>query len=484
MTDMTDLRHMMTIKDTLERIEGMRFVYDRIDVLSGPGRVARESMTWIARRDLLEEELYKIGIVKFIVSHAEWKELLASVCRILSGVHAIGNTLKRLRDRDILDDIDFFEIKKFALESEELRSLALRMPVSEINEFSFCDMVPVIEILDPDKTGTATFYLYDSYSPELASRRKELQRLMDETPDDEEAIGIVVADCEALELKVRRELTEKLRDYVEELDINQNFVGYIDLLLAKTRMAVDLNLNAPGFSEDEKISFEGLRFLPLEHKLREENKEFQPVDICLAPGVTMIRGANMGGKSVTLKSLALAQTMMQLGLYVPAAVSSMVMVEDILQSLGDGESHLEGLSSFGAEIMRLSQIRREVDREVNGKKQIFLVLVDEPARTTNPVEGSALVEALVSLLNESGSYCVVTTHYSDINAECRRLRVRGLKEEAEHRERLSVADLSVFMDYSLQIDEDNAAPREALNVASLLGADELLISRAKQYLKK
>jgi DNA mismatch repair protein MutS2 len=52
--------------------------------------------------------------------------------------------------------------------------------------------------------------------------------------------------------------------------------------------------------------------------LRLKNKKYQPVDINLTDGPALITGANMGGKTVLLKSVALAQYMFQYGFFVPA----------------------------------------------------------------------------------------------------------------------------------------------------------------------
>ena len=52
--------------------------------------------------------------------------------------------------------------------------------------------------------------------------------------------------------------------------------------------------------------------------LEAAGKRFQPVNIRLTTGPTVITGANMSGKTVLLHSVELAQYMLQFGFYIAA----------------------------------------------------------------------------------------------------------------------------------------------------------------------
>ncbi len=67
----------------------------------------------------------------------------------------------------------------------------------------------------------------------------------------------------------------------------------------------------------------------------------------------------------------------------------------------------KGLSSFAAEMRNIDAIVK-----ASRKEKRFLALVDEPARTTNPTEGTALVSALVKLLQDKEMSLVIVTHYN------------------------------------------------------------------------
>ena len=183
----------------------------------------------------------------------------------------------------------------------------------------------------------------------------------------------------------------------------------------------------------------------------------------------------MAGKTVLLKSVGTAQQMTQLGMYAPADEAVVTLVDDVATSIGDEQDEMNGLSSFASEIIKISNIIQRCRHER------LLVLVDEPARTTNPVEGKALVQALIILLEESSSLSLVTTHYSQLGTGCRRLRVRGFVEDMCDLP-LNPQNINRFIDYSLTPDTTDEVPQEAIRIAAILGCDASLLERARQVL--
>ena len=109
------------------------------------------------------------------------------------------------------------------------------------------------------------------------------------------------------------------------------------------------------------------------------------------------------------------------------------------------------------------------------------MLIDEPARTTNPVEGKALVQAIVEMLEGLPSVTLVTTHYSGLGNSCRRLRVKGFVEGMSDLP-LNPQNINRFIDYSLQEDTSDEVPHEALRIAAILGCDAALLDAARRHL--
>lgn len=197
--------------------------------------------------------------------------------------------------------------------------------------------------------------------------------------------------------------------------------------------------------------------------LAEQGKEFMPVNITFGNDPVTIIGANMGGKSVVLKSLALNQLLAQYGFGVAAQECSINPVEEIALCIGDEQSIVKGVSSFAAEIMAIDNVIKKIRA---GKK--ILALIDEPARTTNPVEGTALVEGLLEVIDSTKGAFILTTHYNIENKSVKRYRVKGLRDGK--------------MDYTLEVTHCGDVPHEAIAIAESLGIDPQWIAYTKKNL--
>lgn len=108
-------------------------------------------------------------------------------------------------------------------------------------------------------------------------------------------------------------------------------------------------------------------------------------------------------------------------------------------------------------------------------------LIDELARTTNPAEGKAIVNAVLDFLTENEVRSLITSHYSGIQASCRKLRVKGFMKE-KVKGTLTIHNINEYIDYSLIEDNDTSVPQEAMRIARILGVDENLLDRAEIYL--
>ena len=183
----------------------------------------------------------------------------------------------------------------------------------------------------------------------------------------------------------------------------------------------------------------------------------------------------MAGKTVLLKSIGSAQCMVQCGMYAPAEKAETMLFDSVATSIGDDQDEMNGLSSYAAEIIKISDIVRR------SRTEHLLVLIDEPARTTNPTEGKAIVQALIGIMQKAASATLITTHYGQLGGDCRRLRVKGFVEDMSDLP-LNPRNINLFIDYSLTEDASGEVPHEALRIASILGCDEELLKKAKESL--
>lgn len=133
-----------------------------------------------------------------------------------------------------------------------------------------------------------------------------------------------------------------------------------------------------------------------------------PVDLELGGlRALVISGPNTGGKTVALKTLGLAALLHQSGLRPPADTAVLPVFDEVLADIGDLQSIEMSLSTFSGHISNLVAILRAA----TGRS---LVLVDEIASGTDPVEGSALAQALLERLSGQARLTVVTTHHPEL----------------------------------------------------------------------
>lgn len=393
---------------------------------------------------------------------------LAKLEILLPMVREIWGTIARLSSDAVLDDIELFELKSLSIVSEQIRDVLLSESMSCIKLHSLSN---VIDILDPDKNRVLSFYIYDSYSEELRSVRtkvkslntlKECGELSEEQMEEFMSLGEKMGEIEG---ELRRELSGRLKEFSKELEQNLMALAQLDILLAKARQMGEMGLCLPNISNCKISSLNRLFHPAVKEALGECRKEFTPINIEYSSAPVTIIGANMGGKTVVLKMVALAQLLFQFGFGVPADSANLAIKDKVMICIGDEQNEMAGLSSFGAEIKAIDAVIREARGGAN-----ILALIDEPARTTNPVEGTALVSALLKVLSKMEISLLLTTHYNIEEGDYKRLRVNGL--------------VNGEMDYRLKEVAKGEIPHEAISIAATLGVDSGWIDVARGELNK
>jgi DNA mismatch repair protein MutS2 len=133
-----------------------------------------------------------------------------------------------------------------------------------------------------------------------------------------------------------------------------------------------------------------------------------PIDLDLSGLLALVlSGPNTGGKTVALKTLGLAALVHQAGLRPPAQEAALPVFDAVLADIGDEQSIAMSLSTFSAHVANLVAI-------LAAATERSLILVDELASGTDPVEGSALAQALLARLTRQARLTVVTTHYPEL----------------------------------------------------------------------
>ena len=434
----------MKFREIVESPCGIRYLFDELGLQSG-----------YARKVLLDREMM-VDPDRIDAAYASLREyfdlVLSDRRRVedmrfrLQGLRDISGTLASLASGATLDEIEFFEIKHLAMLAQSL-SMGTELET-------------VIDILDPDGLRIGTFYLYDSYSVAL----RQLRDAVEQDPDDSQ----LQEDLANEEDRLKKVISDKLRPYAASLQQTLRELADLDISLAQAIQMHVEELIIP--SSGSAATITGMVHPGVRAALRAKGREFQPVDFAFERGVpATVIGANMGGKTVALKTLCMLQYLYQFGFGLPAVSAVMTPFDEIRFCIGDEQDEKTGLSSFAAEMQRIDCAIAVVEK--GGK---VLLLVDEPARTTNPVEGTALVAALLQRLADKPNLALVmTTHYTVEHAgQC--WRVQGLLPGTKGRR----------MDYRLVRTASHEVPHEALNIARELGIDAQWIDLADTIMKR
>lgn len=460
----------MKVKELVKQDAGLKYAVDSMEFMSAAGRRCMLETSFLADRRALESQWDRLGRAIAATQKFEYKKPYIDLRHCLMQLHDLQGTLGSLAAHTVLTEVELFEIKNLALLAQQAAAALEGLGLSDVLPLPVTE--EVFSLLDPDRTGIANFYIYDSYDPRLAPLRRELQALQTSGVDPQR-VSDLLAEQDGIQNAVCRQLSDKLFVHVQALSTALEQMAYTDCLFAMASLCIAWNLSRP--SVGDRTEYRSLVNPRLKARLEAAGMRYQPIDICIGGGVTLITGANMAGKTVLLKSVGTAQLMAQCGMYVPADMAVVCLVDDVVTSIGDDQDEMNGLSSFASEIIKISSI-------VEGARtKRLLVLIDEPARTTNPVEGKALVQAIVKILDPRQSLSLITTHYGQLGAECRRLRVKGFVEDKADVP-LNPRNINLFIDYSLEEDASDEVPREAIRIAAILGCDAEMLDMARRCL--
>lgn len=122
----------------------------------------------------------------------------------------------------------------------------------------------------------------------------------------------------------------------------------------------------------------------------------------------VITGANQGGKSTFLRSLGLAQLMMQSGMFVCAHSFSATIAAGVYSHYKREEDATMTSGKFDEELARMSQIVRAIDRNC-------LLICNESFSATNEREGSQIADEFLRAMADICVRVVFVTHLYELS---------------------------------------------------------------------
>lgn len=262
--------------------------------------------------------------------------------------------------------------------------------------------------------------------------------------------------------KILLELGEKISPFVNDLNDALCIMEKLDIACAAARWGKE---NFCTFAK--KTLTKELCILKARHPVLAQKAI--PIDVRFLPEkrILIITGPNTGGKTVTLKTIALFALLNQSGFPLPADEGTVLPVfSNVFADIGDEQSMDESLSTFSAHMKNIAKALRYSDEN-------SLVLLDELGSGTDPQEGAAISMAVLDRLIQKKSFVLITTHqgviknYGYTHPECINASVE-------------FNDETLSPTYKLLMGIPGES--HALDIAKRSGLPSEIIKNAKEYI--
>lgn len=520
------------------------FVFDRLQVVTPYGTEAKRAMRPYGKKESATLA-YQLHLLEHMVERFTNKRHdVLDLKNTFKEVKQLGGTFDRLEAGETLSVTELFEMKHLAFTMNRIREHMSALHWEQtVSDYELKSTIPVLELLDPEGSGVNNFHIYSSYSQALYDIRSEMLQIekamkahVSETIEALAHLGIKAGlggevrirqsdtahieaakqspllyyrtdipmyslfkikmddrleqALEALKVRedeeefvIRTELSLALSRLTPLMRYNAGCIGAIDLLIAKAQFATAFHCVKPVMRTGETLVIKGAKHLKVAYGLERSGQSFTPLDVTIHAKVSLITGANMGGKTVSLRTIGQIVAMAHYGLFVPAESAEIYPMDFLFISVGDAQSVDMGLSTFGAEIITIGSMLKRMDES-------GLILIDELARGTNPREGYAISKALIEHLCQGQAKAIITTHYDGLTSGegVAHYQVNGLtgldfetiKDQIGEK---GMSLLHAYMDYRLtEVSQNRAIPKEALRIAQIMGLAPEIINRAKAIL--
>ena len=338
-----------------KEMEGFSFVMGLIDTVSPFGIQKKRNLKVYTAQEELFNELKKTKEFSVkVVELEETCEKLLSYLRELKDIKALVDAASK---NQVLTVVDLFELKYFLQRMHKVEALW--------KAFEEVDLLPerlphLTKLLDPKEENLSTFYIYEEYDERLRFVREEkraMEKRIRQVKSEEEKNAlllerrVLLEKEEEAEYQVRKELSRAVSKEADKLNHSMEVLGQMDFLLAKARVAKQYGCALPKLSSSIPMTMQGAWHPYFQHLLEKRGKKMTKISIELKPGSTALTGANMGGKSMALKTIHLNAVLVQYGLLPFAEEMSCRFFREVHLLHDDQEDVRKGLSSFGGEVV-------------------------------------------------------------------------------------------------------------------------------------
>lgn len=225
-------------------------------------------------------------------------------------------------------------------------------------------------------------------------------------------LGAVIEQRTALTKSILKEkLCELYSSFGEVFQKIASWIAKVDVYYSYAVVAKEWNYTRPTFTPDasfSKISATKLRHPIIEQLNVLQHNEYIPNDISLdAHSNVLLYGVNSSGKSSLMKSIGIAIIMAQAGMYVAAETCSIVPYHQLFLRMGNGDSLIDGHSSFTCEMQQANTILNKVTPQ-------SIVFADEFCASTESTSATLIVASTIETLTLKRATFFFATHLFEL----------------------------------------------------------------------
>lgn len=306
-----------------------------------------------------------------------------------------------------------------------------------------------------------TFFIEPAEVVEANNRIRELKM-----QERKEIISILTA------------LADFMRPFAQDIERVSYELGRFDFIHAKALLAGELNAQMPHIDTKPALEWYNAIHPILFFSHKRQNRSVVPLDITLNSKnrILVISGPNAGGKSVTLKTVAIVQYMFQCGLMPPLYSNShMGVFRNMFIDIGDEQSMENDLSTYSSHLKNMKFFLSHANANT-------LFLADEMGSGTEPQIGGAIAQSIIAQLNGVRAFGVITTHYQNLktfaNAEDGLINGAMLYDRQHLQPLFQLALGSPGSSFALEIARKSGLPLNIIdNAKNIVGSDYVNIDK-------
>ncbi len=271
--------------------------------------------------------------------------------------------------------------------------------------------------------------------------------------------------------KILLNYTNFLRSYIDLIHTNNRRMSLLDFIRAKAKLAIKLDASKPQYSSHAIVVLKEVYHPLLKLKNEETGDQTVPLDINISQQnqIIVISGPNAGGKTISLKTVILNQSMFQSGLLIPCDHDSKLGIfSSLFAQIGDAQSIDLKLSTYSAYLKNVKHLLDTADART-------LFCIDELGAGSDPHLGGVFAEVILEELADSHAKGIVTTHY---------LNLKTLADR--HPNMINAAmrfdEKELKPTYKLELGKPGSS--YTFSIAQRVGIQDELIEKAKNLVQK